>query len=317
MQETGPGRIIRALGRNVAFQDVCCVAFHAYMSLRVLLAPDGPDASAARPEALALLLITSSVVLLVRGEVLRPGVARALLYRVGMVAPMVLSYLALRHLLPALRPQLLDAAFLRLDERIFGVTPARWLARFASPPVVEWFAFFYYSYFALLSLHILGSLFLDRGRRMSELLLGAMLVTGVGHTLYTLFPGAGPWVALRFDAPLQGHLFFRLVMKAVTSAGAMLDIFPSLHTAHPTLFFLHTLRHRREAPFRYTLLPMGVFAANIIIATLLLRWHYGVDVLAGLALAAAAQQVAIRVSRREAERPGQPVWEPLWPRRAA
>jgi membrane-associated phospholipid phosphatase len=104
------------------------------------------------------------------------------------------------------------------------------------------------------------------------------------------------------------------VHDTVSAAGAMLDIFPSLHTAYPTLLTLYSLRYRHTLPFRYTAPVTAFFTANIIIATLFLRWHYAVDVLAGLLLAVLAQRLGILSADRETDeaRAGrQPVWERL------
>lgn len=305
---------LQRLLRNLAFQDLACLAFHSYLTLRIFCAPDSADAQAARPFALGLLLATTLVVALVRLELMPQGLVRGIGYRLLMIALVVLSYFELRHLLPGLQRPLLDAQMLRLDQRLFGVTPALWLDQFVRPATVEWFSFFYYSYFTLVGLHVIGSSLLDRGRRQQEILLGTMLITIIGHVLYTVFPGVGPVATMRFPHELQGGLFFGLVLKAVASAGAMMDIFPSLHTAHPTFLTLHSLRHRAEAPYRYTWPITAFFNANILVATVLLRWHYGIDLLAGLLLALLAQRLAIVISRRESTRPQrglQPVWEPL------
>lgn len=305
-------QVLRVTWRNLAFQDGCCLLFHASMWLRLQLAPAGPHKDAAQPGLLLLFLCTAATVLLVRGEVLPPGRLRALVYRVGLIAPMPLSYFTLRHFLPALQPILLDARFLRLDERLFGQTPARLLEPLVSPWTTEWFAFYYYSYFAMTAVFVLGTAFFDRGRRQIELLVGAMTVVCVGHTLYGIFPGVGPYATLSFGTPLRGGVFFRLVEEAVASAGAMYDIFPSLHTADPTLFALHALRHRRERPFRYVWPVVLFFTLNMVTSTLFLRWHYGVDVLAGLTLAVCAQRLGILVAGWEGRRRG-PTWEALVP----
>jgi membrane-associated phospholipid phosphatase len=102
----------------------------------------------------------------------------------------------------------------------------------------------------------------------------------------------------------------------------MMDIFPSLHTAYPSFFALHAFGNRDRAPFKYVWPLLGFMAVNIIIATMYLRWHYGIDVLFGLMLAFTARRVAAWVGRREWEQrrdnsSRQPVWEPLLNNRGA
>ncbi len=305
----------RSIWRESSTQDAVVTVFHSYMLLRVLASPDSPAAGPARWSASALLIITLATILWVRGGVLRGTRVTALIYRVGIFSPVVLSYLTLRYLLPALHLKLVDANLLALDRLLLGESPVVWLQRFNTPSVIEWFSFFYYSYIGILALALLPFLFFDRGRRMGELFVGAMLVACLGHVGYTLVPAYGPHQAMHFQAPLAGTFWWSLVKNVVGSSGAQMDVFPSLHTAFPSYFTLHAIGHRRFGPYRYTWPVLLFFALNIIVSTMLLRWHYAVDVMAGLALAGTARILAIWISGREWRRglddSRQPVWPPL------
>lgn len=312
-----PGPRLRRLLRNLAAQDLCVLAYLTYQGVRLFRLPDSSEAREARPPLLILSAVALFSITLVRSELLPAGRRRALLYRIGMVFSVVGCYLAMRPYLLAHRARLLDGSLLAIDRALFGETPALVWQRFATPAAVEWFAFFYFSYYALQVLNVLGSALLDDGERVTELLVGAMLVACLGYVGYTLVPGIGPYAALSFERELRGYLFFGLVLDTVRSAGAQLDIFPSLHTGLPTLFALHAIRHRGRPPFRYVWPISALFAFNIIIATLFLRWHYAIDVVAGFTLAVLAQQIAIRVARRDRARLAaglQPGFEPLWRR---
>jgi hypothetical protein len=284
--------------------------------LRVSIAPDSPDATVARRLALALFVITACSMVLARGEVIRDKRARALTYRFGLFMPMVLSYFEMRVLLPALQPQLMDHRLFAIDLWLLGTTPSIWMEAWNVEPVVEWLSFFYYGYFLVLALMLIPSLLVGKGRRQQEVLVGAMLVVAVGHFLYTIVPGAGPVATLSFDQPLQGAFWWNQVELAVTTAGAQLDIFPSLHTAFPAFFALHAFAHRHTQPFRWLWPILAFVALNIIIATMFLRWHWFIDVALGLLLAFAARGFAMAVAEREELRGGpydarQPVWERL------
>jgi len=302
--------------QNLAVQDVIALAFHAYLFLRVSIAPDSPDATVARRLALALFVITACSMVLARGEVIRDKRARALTYRFGLFMPMVLSYFEMRVLLPALQPQLMDHRLFAIDLWLLGTTPSISMEAWNVEPVVEWLSFFYYGYFLVLALMLVPSLLVGKGRRQQEVLAGAMLVVAVGHFLYTIVPGAGPVATLSFDQPLQGAFWWNQVELAVTTAGAQLDIFPSLHTAFPAFFALHAFAHRHTQPFRWLWPILAFVALNIIIATMFLRWHWFIDVALGLLLAFAARGFAMAVAEREELRGGpydarQPVWERL------
>src|SRR3954447_5731015 len=125
--------LARRLGRNLALQDLCCLAYHGYMLLRACLAADYPTARNGIPLLSGLLLVTALTVVVVRGELLPAGRTRALLYRCGLVVPVALCYLPLRHALPALGNRLLDPELWRLDIWLFGDTPAQMLERFVTP----------------------------------------------------------------------------------------------------------------------------------------------------------------------------------------
>jgi membrane-associated phospholipid phosphatase len=147
-------------------------------------------------------------------------------------------------------------------------------------------------------------------------MIGALAVCALGHIGYTLVPGAGPYATIHFDEPLRGGFWWHQVEVMVANAGAHLDIFPSLHTAYPTFFAIHVFAHRARPPYRYLWPAYAFFAANILVATMFLRWHWLIDVIAGVALALFARQLALIVTRREGDRgeedDRQPVWEPIF-----
>ena len=309
-------RIARNVAHNAAFQDKAVLLFHAYMSVRVAFAPESADRDFAFRFAFALWVTSAIGIVLTRGEVLRPGKLRALVYRVGLFAPVPLSYFSLRTLLPALQPELLDLQLWSIDEALFGITPSLWLNQFNQPGIIEWFSFFYYSYFYLMVGMLIPPLFFDKGARLRELMIGGMAVAVVGHIGYTLVPGAGPVAVLQNIEPIHGGFFWQQVVVTVENAGAQLDIFPSLHTAYPVFFALHAFGWRSTKPYRWLWPLVAFISANIMVATMLLRWHWGIDVMAGLCLGISARALAVYVSRRETdevrdESDKQPVWEPL------
>lgn len=314
------------LGRvraNMAAHDWFCVLYHAGMYLRVAFAPDGENAFIARWFSGTLLTATVITLLVTRGEVLPRGLVRGIVYRVGLFTPIFVSYFELRYLLPALQPHLLDAELYHIDQVLFGRSPSEYLDAFVNPTTTEWFAFFYYSYFAIMGSYLILSVFLDRGQRLSEIMTGAAVVASVGHLTYTFVPGFGPHVFLHnFHHELTGGMWWNNVNVAVNGSGAMLDIFPSLHTAYPTFYTLHAFRHRKEMPFKYAWIVTAFFTVNIIIATVFLRWHWGIDLIAGITLAVAAQQAGIYFAKKQVARDGssstqQQVWEDLRPQRKA
>jgi hypothetical protein len=308
----------RTCGRNLTLQDAAVLGLCSWLSFKIALVTN-PTRSHAAMLPLGLLVCAAGVIIgSVRGELLPPGPVRASFYRCGMFAVVGASYFVLRPVLAALPLRPLDRELLALDARLWGQTPALYLDRYVSVATVEWFAFFYYGYYALLAVYVLGALLLDTHRRRYELLLTVTLVITLSHALYTVVPGIGPFACpgLHFEHALQGGRWWARVQAAVQTAGAKYDIFPSLHTAIPVVASLHALRHRHSPPFSWICVPTCLMAVNIVVATLFLRWHYGVDVVAGGLLAVVAHRVAVRVWKREglaAESGRQAVWEPVLP----
>jgi membrane-associated phospholipid phosphatase len=116
-----------------------------------------------------------------------------------------------------------------------------------------------------------------------------------------------------FHNPLQGGMWWHIVDTAVRTNGAHKDIFPSLHTALPLVVWLFTFSRRKQAPFRYVWLPLGFIVVNIILATMFLRWHYVIDVVAGASLALCAHFIALRVAEWEPKRRQALGLAPAWP----
>jgi membrane-associated phospholipid phosphatase len=168
----------------------------------------------------------------------------------------------------------------------------------------------------MLALILCGSLLVDSGQRRYEIMLASVIVISVGHIGYTWVPGLGPhaWPALTFKHALAGGVWWGRVRDAVSAAGAQLDIFPSLHTGLSMTVGLHVLRYRRQQPFTLVWPITTFFVANIIVATVFLRWHYGVDLIAGALLAICAQRIAIVAYRHEGHRELDHARQSLWER---
>lgn len=294
-----------------------------YLLLLLLasIAGDGPRRAQAIGYVLLDLAAFVSAMVLARGGALE-GVSGALVYRGGLVAGIFGSFAHLQYVLPTARSVRLDADIRAFDLAVFSVEPAEVFDRFVSPATTEWFSFFYFGYFFLVAGHALVFMFACRDRALlAEFSLGFLSLFCIGHLVYMVVPGHGPYWYLdgRWAHPLEGPFWWKLVLATVSSAevSARTDIFPSLHTAAPTFLALFAYRRRQASPFRYGWVPLAVFASQIVLSTMFLRWHYLADVVAGLALAAGAEALSPRIVRWEQQRRAragqQPVWTAPWP----
>ncbi len=301
---------------ELAPHDWFVVGFMALLVVAGLTATPGPAQQRATAQLAIIGTLCSLGIVAVRANFLRPPLARALVYRTSMFLPVASSYFILGSLLPLVNPGSLDRELYAVDLTLFGVEPSLAFDSVVNPWSTEWFAFFYFAYFFVILVHILTVFVFSRRQRvLGEFATGLILCYCVGHVVYMIVPGFGPFRALAsaFSNDLVGGQWMDMVMTAVTSGGAQKDIFPSLHTAAPTFIALFAHRHRHLIPFRATWPVIGFIALNIVLATMFLRWHYVIDVVAGLVLAGAAAEIAARVTHRECERRQARGLQPAWP----
>jgi hypothetical protein len=293
--------VMSRLIREFAVQDWIALAYMVGLNVAALIAQPGTARIQSLYRMSGLLAFLLTALVLVRGRFLRDGRIAPLLYRLGIYGTVQLSYFFMHDLLPILNTRTLDVQLYQLDLALFGVEPAIAMDRWVTPFTTEWFAFFYFGYFFLLAFHVIPILMLSkRARLVAEFALGMVLVFCIGHTLYMMVPGYGPYRALAEQfRPFPEGAWLNMVMQAVASGGAQMDIFPSLHTAGPSFIALFSFRHRDKMPFCYTWPIVAFVCVNIIIATMFLRWHYVIDVVAGLLLACSALVGSVAITRHD------------------
>jgi membrane-associated phospholipid phosphatase len=246
-----------------------------------------------------------AAVFVARGRKTAPSRGAEAFYRMSIVGVVIASYVQLRWILPVVAPTSTDAHLLAFDLQVFGVEPAFVWERLVTPYTTEWFAFFYFGYFYLVALHVFPITLGERdGHVLAEFALGVLTLYCVGQLLYFVVPAVGPhaYYAGAFEVPLEGGLFWSIVRDMVKNAGAGKDVFPSLHTAAPTFLAIFSFQNRTHRPFRYTWIPVTLFGSQVVIATMFLRWHYLVDVVAGIVLAVIVALLVPRVVRYERAR---------------
>jgi membrane-associated phospholipid phosphatase len=307
--------------RELALQDWLAVVYLTILVLALAVRPYSAARTLSLTRAGALLFFCVAGLMLVRGRLFRDRPLAPLTYRLALHGTVQASYFYFRDLLPVASPGSLDAELAHVDLNWLHVEPSLWFDRFVTPGTTEWFAFFYYSYFMLLAVHVVPLLYFSRRvSLLAEFSMGVVFCFACGHVLYLVVPGYGPvrYLADQFHNTLPRGFWMGLVLDAVDTAGAQKDIFPSLHTAIPVFLTLFSFRHRAALPFKYTWPVVGFFAANIVIATMFLRWHYLIDVVAGFALACTGFLLSARLAPREVrwrdKRGLSPVWQPLFGR---
>jgi len=181
-----------------------------------------------------------------------------------------------------------DAVLLRMDRALLGETPAVAWGRAIHPAVTEVLSGCYLLFFPAVLAAFVAAILRPKpyGVRLFNGLIG---IYALGFLGYTLVSAMGPHLAMPevFGQPLAGGFLTRTNSTLVQNGSNHVDVFPSLHTA-VTVFLMGWLwRHHRRL-FPVFLLP----AVGLCAATLYLRYHYAVDVAAGMLLAGVGLRLA-------------------------
>ncbi len=187
-------------------------------------------------------------------------------------------------------PYIADPLLAWLDVRIgLGTVPALWAERFVTDASTRLFSVVYALFIPYLYLSIFLGLL---GRPASErdaFVTGFTVLYALSFLGYLLLPARGPIVFYQhqFAAPLPTNVFHAMIVHAVDQCGGPHGAFPSLHVGASAYACLFDLQFNRVRGMLY--LPLVLLIA---MATILLRYHYVVDLWAGAALAALAFAVA-------------------------
>ncbi|MGH7422758.1 MAG: phosphatase PAP2 family protein [Candidatus Methylomirabilales bacterium] len=186
-------------------------------------------------------------------------------------------------LLPWASPIERDPFLIRLDHALLGTHPTVWLEQFSYPVLTEVLTWAYTSYYFLPL--ILAVAIYRRGKRgdFDRAVFGLVLCYYLSYVGYFLVPAVGP----RFTLAHLQHIDLPGVFLADTIRDTLnilerfkQDAFPSGHTAVVLLVLVYARRSLRA--LFWIFLPMVV---ALIFSTVYLRYHYVVDVLAGILLA--------------------------------
>lgn len=192
-----------------------------------------------------------------------------------------------------------DAHFLRLEQKLFGMQPGlELILRLPSRWIAEILYASYFSYYLMIA--GIGVVLLLRDRRQFTHFVSVVsFVFYVCYTIYIFVPVVGPRIVHRETvaqplppdvvpandltppASVEGAVFYRLmgwIYDHFEAAGAA---FPSSHVAVAWCTVFFSFRYLR--PIRYA---HAIVAVLLSISTVYGRYHYVVDVIAGLAVAA-------------------------------
>jgi len=167
-----------------------------------------------------------------------------------------------------------------LETSLFHGQPSIYLSeRLPWVPLSEFLHFSYLAYIFLIP-GIGGYWYAKHRPYFFELIFVATLTYLTSYLFYILFPVDSPfYLATPLGPPFAGHLFYDLVHIVSRHGGARGGAFPSSHVSIATMIFLLTWHRERRLCLFISPVILG-----IIIATVYGRFHYALDVIAGIGL---------------------------------
>ena len=182
-------------------------------------------------------------------------------------------------------PHTADAALAKIDAAILGNQASFLLEPWINPWVTDFFYLVYFSY--VFSLPVVA-LYFYLGRDPSafrRVMMGYLTLMLMGVVSYILVPAVGPesYFADRYTSDLQGHAISRGVDYIILTGRVGYDCFPSLHVGIPLLLSFYLCNYRNKA-----FIPAVAYVAVMCCATIYLRYHYLIDVMASFLYAPAA-----------------------------
>jgi membrane-associated phospholipid phosphatase len=284
--------------------DLLTLSFLALFScLAVFSAPVNPSWTGllATYAVLAVAILTTAVYRT------RVGPAKKGFYLsiVATVITVLLIFNSLGALIAGIHATTFDARLIAVDHAIFGVHPTVWMERLISPTLSAFLQFAYISYYFIPV--SLGVVLIARGRfvEFEEVLFGILLCFYLSYVGYLLVPAIGPRFTLSHlqTADLQFPPFIVTIQDALNGLEKnKTDAFPSGHTA-VSLMSLYYAWKVREKKLFVGLIPV---VTGLIISTVYLRYHYVIDVIAGIALTGLTIVLAPGLRRLLSGAPGHP-----------
>ena len=195
----------------------------------------------------------------------------------------VAIYTNLHDTIHFVNPHDIHDTLMAVDHAVFGVQPVLWAQRFYHPWLTNYFSISYMNYFLIAVTVVVVLLVTGRHQEMRQALSGTILCFYIGYFLYILFPAAPPRLTLadQFTRDFSGSWLVAAQTRLVSiSASSSRAAFPSLHCAVTLISLMYAFRFVR--PVFYVLIVPGI---SLVAATIYLRHHYVVDIVAGFALA--------------------------------
>ena len=206
----------------------------------------------------------------------------------------IVIFESLGDLIQYLQPDI-DSSLIRIDFFIFGVHPTIWMQQWIVPWFTDVMSLAYVSYYFIPVIFVLVLYLKNRRTGLYESIFILTFGYYISFMSYILFPAVGPRFAMDhlYSVPLEGSLVTDLVRDVLNAIEHnKRDCMPSGHTQ--IVLMVLFLAYRYERILFTIFLPI---ICALILSTVYLRYHYVVDIFAGVALAIGCVIVGDRLYR--------------------
>ncbi len=203
------------------------------------------------------------------------------------------TYAAFGIVVPALREARVDGLLQCIDTQLFGAPLPLYLDGATRPLTSDILSACYFVLFPYIFFSCLRHLWKARENLAvsQRFYSGFFTVYAISFAGYVLFPAQGAYLDIpnAFRHPLEGGWITKFNDTIVRRGSNHVDVFPSLHVAASAFILFFDRAYARRRYLVYLAPAIGLW-----ISTIYLRYHYGIDVIAGFAVVA----IGIIVSKR-------------------
>ncbi|HYK41650.1 MAG TPA: phosphatase PAP2 family protein [Thermoanaerobaculia bacterium] len=193
-------------------------------------------------------------------------------------------YETLGPLIAAARGRAQDAVLIAADRALFGTDVTVWMQRWVRPPLTDLFYLSYTTYY-FIALALGFVLWRRSPPDLRRFIFSLTLCYYVSYAGYFAVPALGPRYALAgsHTVVLETTPISTTIERTLNELEhTKYDVFPSGHTMIAVAVLLVAFRRARDV--FWILLPI---ATLLVISTVYCRYHYVIDVIAGIVLAVA------------------------------
>ena len=210
------------------------------------------------------------------------------------VAPLIyVTFKELYNMIKPIRQVDYDYLLIQIDHAIFGFHPTQMLLKISNPILTEMLQVVYTSFYFLPMILAVALYFRKHVNESEYVVFSVVYGFFVSYVAYFILPAVGPRFTLH-DFALTNRelpgLWVTAFLRESINTGESIpsgtlnpvaivqrDVFPSGHTMMTAIVMYLSIKFKSNA--KYFLVPCG---ALLIFATVYLRYHYVIDVIAGL-----------------------------------